>query len=935
MSQISSRRGPPQPQIEALRAVASSKLAPPRASGRIIVREQLLARLLEARRHRCIVVTGPAGSGKTTLLASWRRELIALGFDVAWISLAPEDNELARFLDCLMASIAEVDPAIVREAALLGAGGADNDAVERLAISLVRGIAAHPRELVLVLDDLHHLTDPAIQDALQWLLDYAPPRLHIALASRGTVRLSLDRLRSQAQTLELGLRELRFSLSETEQFLKAQLGELDQRTVKTLHELTDGWVAGLQLLTVDWKKKQHDIADAHSAQAFTRAPLRDAHAFTRYFEHEVLSKLSPGELDALVCVAPCNRFCASLCAALTGQPDAVGQAVSLLTRLEKDNLFVVPVDSPDPETWYRLHPLLRETLLSRFAALDQARQREVHARAWVWFRDRHQLDEAVRHAVRAGEASLAAELVERCALPLFVRGERRTLISLLRLLPAEQIEQRFMLRVWMARSQLYLRELDACVQGLDRLEQEVPQSDAGKRFLLAMLRATLCVQRDDTDGALKLLPQLMNAPPDADPVALGGRNNILSWLYMHQGDYEKARRIQLDAPRLLVDGVPLFSTAAGSLQGRCLMGLSYALEGQMTHAERIYRAVASEAEQAGKSCVDTYYLAIALLGDVLYELDDVQQARALLESKVDVLERITIPDAVLRVLRLLSAAHWQAGHRMESFAYLERLEDYAVKHGLDRLLAYSLADQVHRHLLQGEMMAAEAGLARLDAVDARHQNAQQGALSEIRELAERARISLAVALGDLDGAAHRLTALIAQCGARGHQRVAAHLLVRSAAVDARRGRPSAAREQLLEALRRGHRLGLLRSLLDADPMARNMFQELARSEALDPVLAFYVERLESSHARAPAPSVPAAAPAGARAVATVDAETFSEREVEVLRLLAQAMPNKKIARALGLSPETVKWYLSRIYGKLGVAGRDEAVARVRDLGLGG
>jgi LuxR family maltose regulon positive regulatory protein len=924
----SSRRGPPPPPFDALPAVAGTKLAPPRAGGRLIAREPLLARLLEARRQRCIVLTGPAGCGKTSLLASWRLGLLPLGFDVAWLSLTPEDNELARFLDGLVASLAQVDPAIVREAALLGGGSIDADAAERVAVSLVRGIAAHPRELVLVLDDLHHLSDPAIHEALQWLLDYAPPKLHLVLASRSTLRLSLDRLRGRGQTLELGPRDLRFSPDESAQFLKAQLGDLDQRTIKSLHDLTDGWVAGLQLVSIDWKHKHPELARAASDAAFPRVPLRDAHAFTRYFEHEVLSGLSPAQLDALVCVAPCSRFCASLCAALTGQPGAV--AVALLARLENDNLFVVPADSREPETWYRLHPLLRETLLARFSALDETRQREVHARAWLWFRDHGPLDEAVRHAVQAGEAALAAGLVEQCALSLFVRGERRTLISLLRQLPAEQVERSFVLRVWLTRSQLYLRELDACEKSLQRLEHDVAADDAGRRFQLAMLRATLCVQRDDTDGALALLPQLINPPPGVDALALGGRNNILSWLYMHQGDFEKARRIQLEAPKLLVDGVPLVSTAGGSLQGRCLMGLSYALEGQMTHAERIYRAVAAEAEQGGKACVDTYYLAIALLGDVLYELNETQQARALLESKADVLERITIPDAVLRVLRLLSAANWQAGNRLESFAYLERLEDYAVKHGLDRLLAYSLADSVQRRLLQGDVMAAEADLARLNAVDARHPHVTQGALSEINEIAERTRISVDVAEGRLDAAAVRLADLIALCEARGRRRVAVHLLVRSAAVDARRARVQAARGKLLAALQRGHRLGLLRSLLDADPMARKMIRELAQTEALDPVLAFYVERLESSHARTPSAATPVAAPAGSREI-----EAFSEREIAVLRLLALAMPNKKIARALNLSPETVKWYLSRIYGKLRVAGRDEAVACVRDLGLGG
>ncbi|WP_184527928.1 LuxR C-terminal-related transcriptional regulator [Variovorax sp. Sphag1AA] len=906
---------------------AGARLAPPRGAPRFIAREPLMSRLAEARRRRCIVISGPAGSGKTSLLAAWRQVLVPLGFDIAWLTVTPEDNDVSRFLDALVAGFAQVDGGIVREAALLGGDRNDNDAIERLIVSLVRGIAAHPRELVLVLDDLHHLTHPDILAALDWLLDYAPPNLHLALSSRGTVRLALERLRAQGHTLDIGLRELRFSLQETEDFLKTQVGELDPRTTRMIHELTDGWIAGLQLLCVEWKKK-YPAGAPPAGDAFNHVPIRDAQGFARYFEAEVLSQLSPEALETLTCLAPCRRFNAALCAAISGH--LAPAAMALLVRLEADDLFVVAMDGGEPDTWYRLHPLLRETLLRRFALLAPARQRDVHARAGAWFRDRGLIDDAVRHAVQAGEEDRAADLVEQRAVSLFSRGERRHLISLLRQLPDEQINKRFGLRLWMARSQLYQRELDACEQTVDGMERDVGGGDAGQRFNIAMLRAALAVQRDDTDSALVLLPDILQAPPDADALALGGRDNLLTWLYMHRGEYEKARQVQTSAARQMVDGVPLTSTVGGTLHGRCLVGLSHALEGHMTLAERTYRAVIAEAEQGGKACAETYYFAIALLGDVLYELNDTHAARMLLEDKLEVLERMSIPDAVLRALRLLWSAHWLAGNRLEAFAYMDRLEDYALRYGLDRLLAYSLADQVQFRLIGGELMAAEAQLERLEALDARHPGATHSALGEISDVTERARIQVATIHGDLDGAAARTAALVERCEARGRQRFAASLLLKSAVLDARRGKTATAREKAIEALRRGHRLGLMRTLLDADLHSRKLIAEVAQNEKLDPVLAFYVERLQSSQV---APL--ATEPGEGRASAMVGIEALREREIEVLRLLAQAMPNKKIARALGLSPETVKWHLSRIYGKLQVAGRDEAVCRARDLGLGG
>ncbi|MGJ7562230.1 LuxR C-terminal-related transcriptional regulator [Variovorax sp. GB1R11] len=925
---------PPRPAHSATQP-ALPEAAAQRSGVGIVGRERLLARLLEARRLRCIVVTGPAGAGKSTLIAAWRQSIVPLGFDIAWFSPSAQDDEPARFLEGLLASVARVDPPPLREGALWNTAGLDTDpdAIERLIISLVRGVAAHPRDLALVLDDLHHLRHPAILDALQWLLDYAPPNLHLVLASRGSVRLSLDRLRSQAQTLELDQRDLRFTAAESAQFLKSQLGEIDARTARGLHELSEGWVAGLRLFTLDWKRKRQEPGTPEAGKPFAGLPTRDAVALTRYFEQEVCSHLSPDELEMLVHAAPCQRVCAPLCAALVGAPDRVAELATLLVRLESEDLFVVRVENQPAETWYCLHPLLREALLTRFAAIGEPARQAVHARAFAWFRDRGLLQDAVRHAVQSGEPAQAAALVDQCAQSLIVRGERRELAALLRQLPPEQLQRSFSMRLWLVRTQFFERDLDACTRTLDELARQLPMDAAAHRFHVAALQAALALQRDDTDTALTMLPQLLQVPPDADPLAVGVRHNILSWLYVQQGEYEQARRVQLEAPPLMVDGAPLVATAAGSLQGRGMVGLSYAMEGKMTQAERVLRAVAAEAEQAGKACADSRYLALSLLTDVLYELDDARQARALLEDKVDILERIAIPDAVLRVYRVLAAADWQAGDPAGAFAHLERLEAYATRHQLDRLLAHRLADEVNYRLLLGELMAAEAALGRLEAINARHaDSSESGSLGEIGEVTQRARIRLAVTLGEFESAAAQLASLLTRCEARGRQRSVVHLLIRSAVVDAHLGRCESARVKLLDALQSGHRLGLLRSLVDADPAARRMLGELAQTEPLDPVLAFYVERLLAIRSRPDAPTDDARAKPSARGAVPAGLEAFSEREIEMLRLLAQAMPNKKIARALGLSPETVKWYLSRIYGKLRVSGRDEAVARVRDLG---
>jgi LuxR family maltose regulon positive regulatory protein len=876
--------------------VLVSKIIRPVLPGWVVGRPRIDKLIAQGVRGPLTILTGPPGSGKTMALASWAAGLTGPG-QVAWITLDRYDNRPTVFWSYVVAALRRAGITVPRVVPGPARDAVDHDFLLRLASVL----AAHDAPVLLVLDDFHLVTEPAVLDGVGYLLRSAHPGLRLVISSRMDPLLPLHRYRLAGELTEIRASELAFRVPESSLLLAHHDISLSRAAVQRLTQRTEGWAAGLRLAALS--------LDGHpDPEQFVKELEAEDSAVTSYLVDEVLNAQPAAVRNLLLRTSILDSVSTDLASEFTGDPNAP----DMLNALARANAFVQPLG----HGWYRYHSLFGAVLRLKLRNDSPDRMRSLHRQAARWYQRRGRLPEAVQHAADAGDWPLAAGIIlDELAIGQLIEPRRDTSLTevfrrMPRPAPSAQPQQLLMsaaVELSDGARDLCDSSLAAAETGLDRLP---PKEELPGRLAAALTRLAWARQAGDFDAAARAVDRagalLRRLPagqlarhPGIHAQVLAGRGIAELW-----SDH-------------LDDAVASFAAgaAAACTQGSaferadCLgyLALLKALRGRLGNASGLLAEAAAAADSTSGELAERPGPAAAVAAASLHlQRAQLHQAHS----------QLKLADAALRNTpdRLISAVAWLVAAQLRlaqgrPAAAAEMIQRAGQGWRPPRWLELRLTLLRSRACAAaGDVQAAVIAVGRAGP----HTGPAAVTLAHARLVA-----------GDHPGARQALGAARERDAAAEDPGLAAGLVEARLSYetgDAVRGR---------RALEHALRLARPEQLRLPFVLERGWLRPVLRS---DPELAAgYRELLEPSLVGHAAGPVPAAPPNGQPAPPVI--EPLSDREREVLQHLSGMLSTVEIATEMYISVNTVKTHLRSIYRKLSVAHRGEAVRRARQLKL--
>ena len=946
------------------------------AQARVVHRPRLLAKLNAGLRGKLILVSAPAGFGKSTVLSEWIDDLrhkptvvaaamASVGIETrfnpahapvnqkseivnpqfAWLSLDEGDNEPMRFWGYFVAALQTLHSGwgVDAQQLLQASQPPPSEAILTL---LINDLASYPHEFALVLDDYHAIVNPAIHQALVFLLDHMPPQMHLILSSRTDPPLPLARWRARQQLMEVRADDLRFNADEAAAFLHEVMGlHLSVQEVATLEARTEGWIAGLQLaaLALQTSSATPNLQDAHG---FIMAFGGSNRYIVDYLLEEVLAHQPEAVQSFLLQTSILRQLCAPLCDALLAdsaiaqpsslpEPSAEHKAQAILEQLEHANLFLIPLD--DERKWYRYHHLFAEVLRNRLQQTQPLHTPELHRRASLWFEQEQAVEPAFQHALAAGDVERAASLVEQYGLPLLERQEATIVRGWLAALPDTLRQTRPLLILIKGAVLVLTGQLEAADHFFMATEAHFSAPDFPPPLYgaWAQLRGVQARYRGDFVNTIEYSQEALEyLPLDW----WGPRAHALINLALAQGftgDAHAARANLREAVTVGALGHSITSLSA-------LIGLGWLQTrlGELTQAAQTYQQVIDQGAQFPGRATPLLGMAYVGLAEILYERNDLTAAHHAATQGIEQLRASTEQTMLALGYGLIVQMLLVQGEVAAALATIQEAELWLVQMRIADM-GFSQILAAHRALVW-QRQGNQAGALAWATTSA--QRPDQNRL-DLRPWENLILVRVWLAARETTQAVPMIEQMQTLATARRWTANLIELSASQALAYQQQGDGIKAQTTLCQALALAAPAGFVRTFIDRGEPMRLLMRGLRLSAAdahlrvyLDQLLAaFEQETVLASSQREPGSSAraEASAPHGRLPKPYVQnlIEPLSERELEVLRLVNAGLSNSEIADKLIVTVGTVKKHLNNIFGKLGASSRTQAIAAARTLDL--
>jgi LuxR family maltose regulon positive regulatory protein len=902
--------GPPRATVSTRRLpFLATKIVAPRPA-RLVARPRLLAILSELPGKRVGLIKAPAGLGKTSLAAAWAEQLGQSGHTVAWLTIDSDDDEATRFFFY-------VSQALQHACQAVGLGATElileNNLIDPQAVlsSLINDLAELDDEVYLFLEDYHWLNHPRIHQSVAYFLKHAPSHCHVVITTRTEPSLPLATFRAQNQLLEIDALALRFDQQETQAFIEqTRPGALELADVHVLQRKTEGWPAALRIIASMSSQSGPDLKEYVHNLSGSQRPI------ATYFA-ELLDGLSTELVEFMLRTAILDRLSGPLCEAVTG----ANSGRTILATLAQRQLLLTPLDNEG--VWYRYHLLLAEYLRHTLEAYTGIETSELHRRAALWYASRELWTEAVQHAIAAGDPDRAISWIKNCAMALIKRGDLFTLLEWQRLFPDELMRGQPEVRLAIAWGLALALRFDEALQLATDIENDITAADLPESHLLCecqAIRSVAIALKDDSERALPLAEDCVNRSRDSWTANVA--SNVVRFGHLQAGDLKQFYATPWIPYSLEEDRRNVFA----SVYRRCLQGIAEFRQIRLTAAERHYREGLRIAEQyVGPNSVAAA-LPSSLIARILYEQGQLDEAEALVIDRAPLISSGTMLDCVRSAYFVLARIAAARMNLERAHTLLERAESHGISRDWGRLTAAATAEQARLYLNEGRVDEGAACVDRLEQLTRKYPAPRLCAWSEIQWDHKLAHAHLLGQLERPEEAMSILRELQRETEAAHHRHFLIRAEIRIAALQLRVGKTAEATNQFRRILAACAGGGLYQIILDEGSIISDLVQMVQRSGSISAHLMSYVDRLVADSQKARQD----------RLVPTFGAQALhalSTRETEILKLIAQGLSNKEIARSLDIGPETVKSHLKSVFTKLGVERRAQAVSRAQTLGL--